>query len=96
VVRLRLLRSAPLSGPWGDRGDAPATNTSDLRMDVIAEQVMILRSTMLFLYSPRCVERVFSEDEMRRPTPYAVPLGLQMCSTGTYAQMEGGSAHHGY
>ena len=30
---------------------------------------------------------------MRRPTPYAVPLeGLQMCSTGSYAQMEGGSA----
>jgi hypothetical protein len=38
----------------------------------------------------------FSEDEMRRPTPYAVPLGLQMCSTGSYAQMEGGSAHHGW
>jgi hypothetical protein len=24
-------------------------------------------------YSPECVEEVFSEDEMRRPTPYAVP-----------------------
>jgi hypothetical protein len=30
-------------------------------------------------YSPECVEGRFSEDEMRRPTPYAVPLeGLQM------------------
>jgi hypothetical protein len=29
----------------------------------------------------------FSEDEMRRPTPCAVPLeGLQMCSTGSDAQ----------
>ena len=51
MVRLRLLRSAPLSRPWGDRGNAPATNTSDLRMDMIAEQGMPLRNPML-LYSP--------------------------------------------
>jgi hypothetical protein len=48
VVRLRLLRLAPLSGPWGDRGNAPATNTSDLRMDMIAEQGMPLRKTRCF------------------------------------------------
>ena len=29
-------------------------------------------------YSPKCVEGLFSEDEMRRPTPCAVPSeGLQ-------------------
>jgi hypothetical protein len=49
MVRLRLLCSAQLSGPWGDRGNAPATNTSDLRMDTIAEQGMPLRNTMLLL-----------------------------------------------
>jgi hypothetical protein len=43
VVRLRLLRSAPLSRPSGDRGNAPATDTSDLRMDMIAEQGMTLK-----------------------------------------------------
>ena len=31
-------------------------NASDLGMDVIAEQVMLLRNTMLLLYSPKCVE----------------------------------------
>ena len=38
MVRRGLLRSAPLSGPWGDRRNAPATNTSDLGMERIAEQ----------------------------------------------------------
>src|SRR5215208_7392619 len=33
-------------------------------------------------YSPECVEGEFSEDEMRRPTPYAVPLGVCKRSTG--------------
>jgi hypothetical protein len=49
VVRRRLLRSALFSGPWGDRGNAPATNTSDLGLDTIAEQGMPLRNTMLLL-----------------------------------------------
>jgi hypothetical protein len=60
VVRRRLLRSALFSRPWGDRGNAPATNTSDLGLDTIAEQGMILRNTMLLLYSPECVELDFS------------------------------------
>jgi hypothetical protein len=48
----RLLRSALFSGPWGERGNAPATNTSDHRMEMIAEQGMPLRNTMLLFYSP--------------------------------------------
>src|SRR5829696_7658350 len=35
----------------------------------------------------------FSEDKMRRPTPYAVPYGLQVLATGSNAQVQGGSAH---
>jgi hypothetical protein len=61
VVLRRLLRPALWAGPWGDRVNAPATNTSDLGMDMIAEQGMPLRNTMLLLYSPKCVEGVFSE-----------------------------------
>ena len=39
----------------------------------------------------------FYEDEMRRPTPYAVPLGLQALCTGSKTpKLEGGSAHHGW
>jgi hypothetical protein len=38
--------------------NAPATNISDLGMDMIAEQGMPLRNTMLLLYSPKCVEEV--------------------------------------
>jgi hypothetical protein len=39
---------------------------------------------------------VFSEDEMRRPTPYAVPLeGLQTFD-GLFKAQRGGSAHHGW
>ena len=34
-----------------------------------------LVSPCLTLYSPECVEGEFCEDEMRRPTPCAVPLG---------------------
>ena len=49
MVRQRLLRSALLSRPWGDRGNATATNTSDLAMDMIAEQGMPLRNAMLLL-----------------------------------------------
>jgi hypothetical protein len=49
VVRLRLLRSALLSGPWGDRVNAPATKTVDLGMDTIAVQGMPLRNSMLLL-----------------------------------------------
>ena len=41
-------------------------------MDVIAEQGMLLRNTMLLLYSPKCVERVFSEVHMHDP---ALPKG---------------------
>jgi hypothetical protein len=52
---------ALFSGPWGDRGNAPATNTSDLGMDMIAEQGMPLRNTILLLYSPNLVEGEFSE-----------------------------------
>ena len=48
MVRGRLLRSALFSRPWGDRGNAPATNTSDLRMEMIAEQGMPLRKTRCF------------------------------------------------
>jgi hypothetical protein len=48
VVRRRLLRSALFSRPWGDRGNAPATNTSDLGMEMIAEQGMPLRNTPCF------------------------------------------------
>ena len=55
MVRLRLLRPALWAGPSGDRVRAPATNISDLGMDMIAEQGMPLRYTML-LYSPECVE----------------------------------------
>jgi hypothetical protein len=40
------------------------------------------------------VEGEFSEDEMRRPTPYAVPYGLQM-PEGLLTAQKGGSAHHG-
>jgi hypothetical protein len=61
VVRRRLLRLALLSGQWGDRGNAPATNTGDLGMEMIAEQGMPLRNTMLLLYSPECVEGEFLE-----------------------------------
>jgi hypothetical protein len=32
------LRSALFSRPWGDRGNTPPTNTSDLGLDMIAEQ----------------------------------------------------------
>ena len=56
MVRLRLLRPALWAGPSGDRVNAPATNTIDLGMNMIAEQGMPLRNTML-LYSPKCVER---------------------------------------
>ena len=49
MVWRRLLRSALFSGSWGDRVNAPATNTSDLGMDTIAEQGMPLRNTMLLL-----------------------------------------------
>jgi hypothetical protein len=48
VVRGRLLRLALFSRPWGERGNTPATNTSDLRMDTIAEQGMPLRKTRCF------------------------------------------------
>jgi hypothetical protein len=58
------LRSALLSGPWNDLGNAPATNASDLGIDIIAEQVMLLTNTMLLLYSPECVEGRFSEVEL--------------------------------
>jgi hypothetical protein len=61
VVRLRLLRPALWAGPSGDRVNAPATNTSDLGMDMIAEQGMPLRNTMLLLYSPTFRECVLSE-----------------------------------
>ena len=61
MVRRRLLRPALWAGPSGDRVNAPATNTSDLGMDMIAEQGMPLRNTMLLLYSPKCLEEVFSE-----------------------------------
>jgi hypothetical protein len=54
VVRLRLLRPALWAGPSGDRVNAPATNISDLGIDMIAEQGMALRNTMLLLYSPKC------------------------------------------
>ena len=58
MVRRRLLRPALWAGPSGDRVNAPATNTSDLGMDMIAEQGMPLRNTMLLLYSPKCLEEV--------------------------------------
>jgi hypothetical protein len=45
--------------------------------------------------SRNCVQEGFSEDEMRRPTPYAVPYGLQTLYGLSNAQ-EGGSAHHGW
>jgi hypothetical protein len=61
VVRGRLLRLALFSGPRGDRGNAPATNICDLGMDMIAEQGMPLRNTILLLYSPNLVEGEFSE-----------------------------------
>jgi hypothetical protein len=61
VVRRGLLRSGPLSGPWGDRKNAPAMNTSDLGMERIAEQGVPLRNTMLLLYSPNLGEGVFYE-----------------------------------
>jgi hypothetical protein len=61
VVRRRRLRSALLSGPWGERGNAPATKTGDLGMDMIAEQGMHLRNTILLLYSPNLVEGEFLE-----------------------------------
>jgi len=48
VVRRRLLRSALFSGPWGDQGNAPATKTGDLGMDMMAEQDMLLRNTRCF------------------------------------------------
>jgi hypothetical protein len=41
----------------------------------------------------------FSEDEMRRPTPHAVPLGSAKAIAGSLlleAQMKGGSTHHGW
>jgi hypothetical protein len=57
VVRRRLLRPAPWARLSGDRVNAPETNTSDLGMDMIAEQGMPLRNTMLLLYSPECLER---------------------------------------
>jgi hypothetical protein len=66
VVRRRLLRSALFSRPWGDRGNAPATNTSDLGLDTIAEQGMLLRNTML-LCSPKCVEGAFWEVHIQDP-----------------------------
>jgi hypothetical protein len=56
VVRRRLLRPALWAGLSGDRMNAPATNISDLGMDMIAEQGLPLRYTMLLLYSPECVE----------------------------------------
>ena len=79
-MRQRPSRSAPLSGPWGDLRNAPATNTSDLEMDTSTEQVMLLRNTMLLLYSPECVEGAFCEvacpsapagAAALRPLPYA-------------------------
>jgi transposase len=44
------------------------------------------------------VEWGFSEDEMRRPTPYAVPLGSAKAIRALLleAQMKGGSAHDGW
>jgi hypothetical protein len=59
-VRRRLLRSAPLSGPWGDLGDAPATNMSDLGMDMIAEQSIPSKNTMLLRYAPNLVDKACS------------------------------------
>ena len=67
MVRRRLLRSALWARPSGDRVNAPATNTSDLGMDMMAEQRMPLRNTMLPLYSPECEEGEFSEVLMRHP-----------------------------
>jgi hypothetical protein len=61
VVWRRLLRLALLSGPWGERSKAPAMNTGDLGMEMIAEHGMPLRNTMLLLYSPECVEGEFLE-----------------------------------
>ena len=61
MVRRRLLRPALWAGLPGDRMNAPATNTIDLGMDMIAEQGMPLRNTMLLLYSPECVEGEFLE-----------------------------------
>jgi hypothetical protein len=52
VVRRRLLRSALWARPSGDRVNAPATNTIDLGMDMMPEQVMPSRNTMLLLHSP--------------------------------------------
>jgi hypothetical protein len=37
----------------------------------------------------------FSEDEMRRPTPCAVPFGSAKVRRALMAQ-RGGSAHHGW
>jgi hypothetical protein len=37
----------------------------------------------------------FSEDEMRRPTPYAVPFGSAKAIRALTAQ-RGGSAHYGW
>jgi hypothetical protein len=37
-----------------------------------------------------------SEDEMRRPTPYAVPCRSATARRALRPTMEGGSAHHGY
>jgi hypothetical protein len=51
VVLRRLLRPALWAWPSGDRVNAPATNTSDLGMDMIAEQGMPLRNTILLPYS---------------------------------------------
>jgi hypothetical protein len=52
VVRRRLLRSALWARPSGDRVNAPATNTIDLGMAMMPEQVMPSRNTMLLLHSP--------------------------------------------
>ena len=47
---------------WAGRSEnAPATSTSDLGVEGIAEQGVLLRNTMLLLYSPECVEGRFCD-----------------------------------
>ena len=59
MVRLRLLRLALWAGPPGDRMNVPATNTIDLGMDMIAEQGMPLRNTLLL--HPSVVSRALRQ-----------------------------------
>jgi hypothetical protein len=66
VVRRRLLRSALFSRPSGDRRNAPATNTSDLGMDMIAKQGMPFRNNVLLLYSPNLAEGWCSRKSSQR------------------------------